>query len=63
MNTEDNNSVSISPTGESFKLPGKEEYAAEFERLKIIAEEQHNLGREIVVVMDSVLSEPSWQAW
>ncbi|MBN2845680.1 MAG: GDP-mannose dehydrogenase [Deltaproteobacteria bacterium] len=51
MSTKDNNSVSISPTGESFKLPGKEEYAAEFERLKAIAEEQHNLGREIVVVM------------
>jgi len=51
MNTEEINSVSISPTGESFKLPGKDEYAAEFERLKTIAEQQHNLGREIVVVM------------
>jgi len=51
MSTEKINLVSISPTGESFKLPGNEEYAAEFERLKTIAEEQRNLGREIVVVM------------
>ena len=54
MNTEDNNSVSISPAGESFILPGDEEYAAEFERLKSIAERQHSLGREIVVVMGLV---------
>jgi len=51
MSNDNNNSVSISPTGESFKLPEKEEYSAEYERLKIVAEEQHALDREVVVVM------------
>ena len=46
-----NNGVSISPRGEEFPIPGKNEYGAEFEKLKKLAEEQRELGREIVVVM------------
>ena len=42
---------SVSPTGERFQLPGTEDYSIEFERLKRLALEQRNLGREIVVVM------------
>jgi len=42
---------SISPTGERFQLPGTEDYSIEFERLKRLALEQRELGREIVVVM------------
>ena len=42
---------SISPTGERFQLPGTEDYSIEFERLKRLALEQRDLGREIVVVM------------
>lgn len=42
---------SFSPTGEKFKLPGKEGYLKEFERLKELVGIQRTLGREIVVVM------------
>ena len=42
---------SYSPTGEQVRLPGKEEYAAEFERIKELVKNQRGLGREIVVVM------------
>ena len=42
---------SVSPTGERFQLPGTEDYSIEFERLKRLALEQRDLGREIVVVM------------
>lgn len=42
---------SLSPSGESFLLPGKEEYAAELKRLTTLTEDQRALGREIVVVM------------
>ena len=43
--------VSISPDGEQFPIPGKDEYAAEFERLKDLADRNRAMGREIVVVM------------
>ena len=43
--------VSVSPSGESFALPLPEDYPGEFERLKQVAQEQRDLGREIVVVM------------
>ncbi len=42
---------SIGPTGEKFQLPGKEDYAKEFARLKERVEGERSLGREIVVVM------------
>jgi UDP-N-acetyl-D-glucosamine dehydrogenase len=42
---------SYSPTGEQVRLPGKEEYAAEFERIKELVKNQRGLSREIVVVM------------
>ena len=44
-------SYSISPDGEKFPLPGPDEYTKEYRRLEQIAQEQHELGREIVVVM------------
>src|SRR5512136_2011835 len=43
--------VSISPSGEQFALPTREDYAAEFKRLEKLAEEQRAAGREIVVVV------------
>lgn len=42
---------SISPEGEKFPLPTQEQYAAEFERLKKITDEQRAAGHEIVVVV------------
>lgn len=42
---------SFSPTGEKFRLPEKEDYLKEFERLKELVGIQRSLGREIVVVM------------
>jgi len=42
---------SVSPDGEQFAIPKQEEYAAEFEKMKKLADEQRGLGREIVVVM------------
>jgi len=42
---------SISPAGEKFAIPAEKDYAAEFERLKALADEQRKLGREIVVVV------------
>ena len=42
---------SISPTGERFHLPGKEDYAREYQRLDDLVKEQRSLDREIVVVM------------
>src|SRR5512136_1679200 len=45
------NSVSISPSGEQFPLPTREEYAAEFERLKSLAAQQRKSGKEVVVVV------------
>ncbi len=42
---------SISPTGEKFPLPRKEDYSKEFQRLHQLVDGQRALGREIVVVM------------
>jgi len=43
--------VSLSPSCESFDLPGPAEYEAENQRLAEVVEAQRALGREIVVVM------------
>jgi UDP-N-acetyl-D-glucosamine dehydrogenase len=42
---------SISPAGEKFPLPGREDYEKEFERLKETVDRQREMGREIVLVM------------
>jgi nucleotide sugar dehydrogenase len=42
---------SLSPSGERFPLPKKEEYAAEYQRLFRMAEAARGQGREVVVVM------------
>ncbi len=42
---------SVSPSGEKFPLPQKEEYAAEYLRVKELADRARADGREIVVVM------------
>lgn len=42
---------SISPAGEKFQIPNKEEYKSEFERLQKITAAERAKGREIVVVM------------
>ena len=42
---------SISPDGEKFRLPESDDYTNEYKRLESIVKEQHELGREIVVVM------------
>ncbi len=42
---------SISPEGEKFALPSRDQYPAEFARLKKITDEQRVQGREIVVVV------------
>src|SRR4030067_374641 len=42
---------SISPDGEKFALPSKEDYKKEFERLKKEIARQKKMDREIVVVM------------
>jgi len=43
--------VSISPAGEKFPLPAKEEYGAELARLEKLASAARKDGREVVVVM------------
>ena len=43
--------VSLSPTGESFPLPTPEEYLAEFDRVKALADSARASGKEVVVVM------------
>lgn len=42
---------SISPAGEKFDLPKQSEYAAEFRRLKKLADKARKEGKEVVVVM------------
>ncbi len=42
---------SICPSGEKFALPEPEDYAAEFEHMQKLVEEQRSKNREIVVVM------------
>ncbi len=45
------NKLSISPDGESFPLPEQADYAAEYERVKALAEAARAKGQEVVVVM------------
>ncbi len=47
----DSLNVSISPSGESFPLPGEDDYRKEFEMLKDLVGRERGKGREIVVVM------------
>jgi len=42
---------SVSPAGEKFPIPSKEEYAAEMRRLETLADAARKEGQEIVVVM------------
>jgi len=42
---------SVSPTGERFEIPGRDDYVAEFERVESLAEAARREGKEIVVVM------------
>ena len=43
--------MSVSPTGETFPLPGPEEYPSELGRLETLADEARKDGKEVVVVM------------
>ncbi len=49
--TDQDRTHSVSPTGESFPLPLESEYGAEFQRVKLLADEARAEGKEIVVVM------------
>jgi UDP-N-acetyl-D-glucosamine dehydrogenase len=42
---------SVSPSGESFPLPSREDYKAEFARMKRMADQARGEGKEVVVVM------------
>lgn len=42
---------SISPSGEKFALPSKEDYAVEYRRLEKLATAAHEEGKEVVVVV------------
>lgn len=42
---------SLSPSGEQFALPGKADYAVEFERVSALAVAAHKQDQEVVVVM------------
>ncbi len=42
---------SVSPAGEKFPLPGKEEYQEEFNRVESLVDKARSEGKEIVVVM------------
>ena len=42
---------SVSPSGERFPLPRREEYAAEFTRVETLAKAARAAGQEVVVVM------------
>jgi len=47
----DTQQVSTAPDGESFDIPGPEEYDPELERLRVLAENARSQGQEVVVVM------------
>ena len=40
--------VSISPDGTQYPIPKREEYAAEFNRIKALADAAHKEGKEVV---------------
>jgi len=42
---------SVSPSGEQFPLPGRDEYEAEFRRVTALADAARSEGQEVVVVM------------
>jgi hypothetical protein len=42
---------SVSPAGEAFPLPDRQEYAAEMQRLEGLAKAARAQGKEVVVVM------------
>ncbi len=42
---------SVSPEGEKFAIPSKDEYSSEFKRIELLAEAACSDGKEIVVVM------------
>jgi nucleotide sugar dehydrogenase len=42
---------SVNPAGEKFPIPQKEEYAAEMQRLEVLADAARKEGKEVVVVM------------
>ena len=44
-------SFSVSPNGEKYEIPGKEDYSAEYQRIEKLADQARNQGKEIVVVM------------
>ncbi len=43
--------ISISPSGEKFALPTREDYQAEYHRLEKLAAEQRQAGKQVVVVV------------
>ena len=45
------NQIAVSPQGESFPIPRKDEYDAEYFRLEKLAKEAKAAGKEVVVVM------------
>ncbi len=47
----DDSLVSVCPAGREYRLPREEEYGREFERVRLMVEEQRSMGREIVLVM------------
>ena len=47
----DDPSVSVCPAGREYCLPREEDYGREFERIRLMVEEQRSMGREIVLVM------------
>ncbi|WP_407356569.1 nucleotide sugar dehydrogenase [Methanolobus sp. WCC5] len=51
MNNGNNNAYSISPSGEKFPLPKKEEYDGELKRIEDLVNQARGEGKEIVVVM------------
>ncbi len=51
METNSSQPTSVSPDNESFPLPSREEYAAEIERVRGLARQARQEGKEIVVVM------------
>ena len=54
---------SVSPAGERFPLPRPDEHAAEYERIAALVKEQRELGREIVVVLETARPEGSGRSW
>ena len=46
-----NENISVSPSGEAFKIPGPDDYEKEYARIRAIVARQRKMGREIVVVM------------